>query len=417
MAQKANIKIDTIYYDKNWKAAQSPLFADYYRLTMYDANCPQAGYKTRDYYITGELQGEGTCLQLDAEDDEKTVWQGKVVTYFKSGKLSSERTYENGKLNGYTTSYFENGLVETKIPFLNGLKDGIALIFSKDGSRCKRMEYAKDQLKYDYYEMIDINGLHSKFYHNSNTIKWESPDESNIKHLHTNGEQMLYYKNNGLFVGLRLSKSQPKYYRVDVLLMNNSYEAIEFHPGLISSSLLSDKGDEIPSNPLSFDEYSKKIGIRAALSVLGSSLLGGINAIAESQEAARSTSKTTVNSNYGGASISAGVGAAVGSGGWAVGGGVGATAYAGESNTTISTESYNGYAAFQTKMAIQDRVNASNEELIANVASHIQDYLKSNTLQPGDTLSGFIMIPMKKKCSQLSVTVSINNAQYKYIWK
>ncbi len=421
IAQNAEIKIDTIYYDKHWKIAQSPLFADFYRLTMCDAKNPQAGYKVRDYFITGELQGEGMCSYLGVNDDTQTVWEGKVVTYFKNGKLSSERTYENGKLNGDAITYYENGLMETNVSYSNGQKNGVALIFSNDGAQCQRVEYANDHLKHDYYELINESGLYSKFYLSDNSIKWDSPAETDIKSLYVDGEQMFYYENNGLFVGLRLNQSQNitsgKHYRIDVLLINGSYDAIEFHPGMISSSLLSDKGDIIPSMPLSIDEYTKKLSVRAGLLGLTAGIVGGLVAESAAQEAAYSSSKTSINSNYGEASISGGIGAAVGNRGWAVGAGVGASACAGSSNSTITTESYNGYAAFQAKMAVGAQVDAFNAELATNAASQIQEYLKSNTLQPGDTLKGFVMIPMNKKGSQLSVVLNINNAQYKFTWR
>lgn len=56
-------RIDTTYYDKDWKGVSNRAFADFYRVAMYPDN---ALYKKQfqDYYITGELLStEGPNIQ------------------------------------------------------------------------------------------------------------------------------------------------------------------------------------------------------------------------------------------------------------------------------------------------------------------------------------------------------------------
>ena len=401
MAQKANIKIDTIYYDKNWKAAQSPLFADYYRLTMCDANCPQAGYKTRDYYITGELQGEGTCLQLDAEDDEKTVWQGKVVTYFKSGKLSSERTYENGKLNGYATSYFENGLVETKIPFSNDQINGLALFFTDDGATCKRVEYVNDSLKYDYYEVIDYKGNYSKYYHKDDKVKWESPATSEKQKAYSNGKVISYYENNGLTLAISPSTSLEygKYIKFSVSATHNSCESVDLKIANIDATFKYQEGAEakkpgVKVHILSALEYELKIARRQNAQKALANLANGMAAA----QAGYSAATTQVNSGYAGASTNG-------------------SAYVGASSSTVNTVSYDGYAAYQANMMANAQRQAMNKEMLAERVELVNAYLKEDTIFPGGCIDGYFLIPIKIKGASkyggdLRINFTINGANY-----
>jgi len=54
---KSVSKIDTIYYDAQGKGVPNKAFAAYMRL-IYKSDDPHYKNISRDYYITGELQGE-----------------------------------------------------------------------------------------------------------------------------------------------------------------------------------------------------------------------------------------------------------------------------------------------------------------------------------------------------------------------
>ena len=51
-------RLDTIYYNKNWKVTSNKAFANYYRLALYPADS-SAVKEFRTYYMSGELQGRG----------------------------------------------------------------------------------------------------------------------------------------------------------------------------------------------------------------------------------------------------------------------------------------------------------------------------------------------------------------------
>lgn len=106
----AQSKQDTLFYDKNWKGVESKSFASYYRILSGNANS-NYGKRFRDYYVTGELQAEGSYISIDKYDDSKSVMDGECTTYYKSGQIEVKRNMRNGSLEGEYTIYYENGLI------------------------------------------------------------------------------------------------------------------------------------------------------------------------------------------------------------------------------------------------------------------------------------------------------------------
>ena len=44
-----------------------------------------------------------------------------------------------------------------------------------------------------------------------------------------------------------------------------------------------------------------------------------------------------------------------------------------------------------------------------------EGYIKKNTINPGETITGYVLIE-RKKSKELCVTIKINGAEYKYNW-
>ena len=95
-------------------------------------------------------------------------------------------------------------------------------------------------------------------------------------------------------------------------------------------------------------------------------------------KAGYSASSTQTNSSYAGGSVSGAVGAAVGTNGAAVGAAVGATAYAGSVNTSSTTVSYNGAAAYQAQLIASDRIANYNEQLLNERQMKDEGYLETD---------------------------------------
>lgn len=127
--------LDTLYYDKDWKGVSNKAFASFYRvLDLSDKSTSKKHF--RDYYITGELQSEGGYISIDKADDNKSVFDGESINYYKSGKIKSRMFLVKGIRQGEFTEYYENGLVKTHVIMLNGKPDGILTQFNENGDKC-----------------------------------------------------------------------------------------------------------------------------------------------------------------------------------------------------------------------------------------------------------------------------------------
>lgn len=136
-------RLDTIYYNKNWKVCRNKAFANYYRLALYPVDTTMSK-EFRTYYMSGELQGEGTFVTLDKEDDAKSVFSGSIATYFKNGKPEELKTYKDGKLDNEYTSFYANGFVREHFFLNNGVKEGVMAAFTEDGRACTLTLYHDD---------------------------------------------------------------------------------------------------------------------------------------------------------------------------------------------------------------------------------------------------------------------------------
>ena len=111
----------------------------------------------KNYYETGILKSEGNRknFQLDS------LWR----FYNEEGRLTLEINYKNGKKNGYRITYNPTdiskehfvddvkqgysyildttGKIKMEIPFVNGLENGLAREFDKEGNIIQLIEYKK----------------------------------------------------------------------------------------------------------------------------------------------------------------------------------------------------------------------------------------------------------------------------------
>lgn len=145
-----SLQIDTVYYDKNWKAIPAKQFADYYSIVLMP-DSDSTLIKCRNYYISGELLSECDCTYFDKFDHKKTRWDGAGITYYKNGTIASHCMYKNGVL------------------------DGRYIKFDKENCKCKSIEYADGKPKNDYYEIFEQNGSYGKFRISDNKLIWEQP--------------------------------------------------------------------------------------------------------------------------------------------------------------------------------------------------------------------------------------------------
>lgn len=142
-------RIDTAYYNNLGQRVSSPVFADYYVLSIYPTDSTKLGI-FKDFYLSGELRKEGHFLTIDTLDDHRMILDGEIVSYFKNGNISGKSNYSAGVLDGEYLQYDKDGRLEMHTFYVDGKLSGIHKIYREDGS-CQIVEYYAGQPVHDYY--------------------------------------------------------------------------------------------------------------------------------------------------------------------------------------------------------------------------------------------------------------------------
>lgn len=405
-------KIDTIYYDKDWKGVSNRAFADFYRIAVYPSN---DNYKKqcRDYFISGELQGSGGFVSIDKFDDSKSVWDGECVTYFKNGKMASKMTWQNTKPNGEFCDFTEDGLIKKKGQLVNGDLDGLYTEFLENGAYVQA-EYINGKPKHEYYVMSNQNGQIVKIKYADNQPFWESPSVSERKTQYQDGTPWQYYVKNGLTIAQTntTTKDYGKWHRIDLIITNNSMLPIEFDPEKDITAYSVDKKEENTVLAVwSCDKYMKKVKTAQTWAAIGVGLAEGLSTM----NAGYSTSTTNSSAHYSGNSNSYGSASAYGSGGYAYGSYSGNSTYSGSAYGSSTTTTYDANAAYQTRVLSQQRMADFSDSQWNERNAKQMGYLKKNTINPGESIQGYVHI---NRISGVSVfiTININGAEYIYGW-
>lgn len=428
--------MDTLYYDRQWKGVELPSFATFYRIIQTNAS---DGFRKpfRDYYMTGGIQREGYYITIDKYDDSKSVMDGEIISYYKSGKTErvinytegvpdgefaeyyedgvkqKEGKYAKGELEGEYVEYYKDGLVHTHEYYREGRLNGIQTIFFSDdqlGNACMQMEYRNDTPLENYMIVSNQNGLYSKVRLDDNSVIYESPslDDKMVEYI--NGVAWHYYNYNGIMIGISVSavKDHGKYYRASLIVTNNTICPFDFDPTLITATLYGKKDKAEPLDVYSAEEYMKKVKRSNRRKIFAWGLVGALAVTAAGY------SESTTETSESGYVSSAGSASAFGSGGYAFGSYSSDTYYGGKSKTT--TTSYNGAAAYQAAVIESDRLAAYSNALLSEQAAKEAGYLKINTLYPGQSITGYINID-KKKGVNLVVDIDINGAVFSFPWE
>ena len=164
----------TEYFDEDWNRCQAKNAA-YYRLITYEApNKPKGIIK--DFYITGEKQGDFYAEYLDYDDENKNFFEGEANWYYKNGKLEKKCYYLNDKVNGPYIAYYEDGTVYCTATYENGTFVGSVITNYPNGSPQTIANYDSGVLKNNKFLQITEDGACFLVY-NENFVKnkesWE----------------------------------------------------------------------------------------------------------------------------------------------------------------------------------------------------------------------------------------------------
>ena len=426
-------RIDTLYYDDQWHGVENSTFANFIRYAYYAPENSNFKNKFKTFYASGELHSEGEFTMIDKYDDTKsqlgpcksyykdgqlqeeynvTNGNGTYILYYENGNKKQEANLKDGKYYGGVITYWDNGLIHTKGNYVDNGYDGIYYIFNENGNECAQYEYVNGEISKPYYTYITSSGTITKYNVKDNTIYLEQPSPSDKQTYHDKGTTWDYYNKNGLtlMVNGAVNRDYGKYITLSIVLSNNSNVPIVFNPALITA-YKEHKGKTTALKPMEASEYMSKVTNRQNWNIFFNALNENIAA----SKAGYSSSTTQTASVYGGQSVTGAVGAAVGTNGAAVGVGVSATDYIGYSATSSTTTSYNGAAAYQAQLIASNRIADYNSVLLNERNMKNENYLKITTINPKESICGYINIPYSKG-SSLNVNIVIDNIVYPFSW-
>ena len=251
-------RVDTIYYNKNWKVITNKAFASYYRYALYPVN-PAMAKEFKTYYIDGTLQSEGSFLELDKNDDANSKFTDTFVSYYKDGNVEEKKNFVDGKLNGEYSIYFNNGNINKHFLMSEGRRDGLSASFSEDGKICTLTPYVADQPD-GYYVVVDIDGNYSKYSLADKQPVLETPSPSEVVTEYKNGVAWPYYNKNGLIVGASntMVADIGGYRQIGLFIVNKSMINLDLDPNQIEIySVKKDKRRDFEK--ISAEEYNDKI--------------------------------------------------------------------------------------------------------------------------------------------------------------
>ena len=379
-------KIDTLYYSQDRKCSPHKAFASYYRVALYptDASLPK---QYRDYYITGEVMGNGNFIQIDAADDNKTLFDGECFSYFRSGKKEAVRNYKNGLLNGKFCTYQENGLVKSTGLFLDGKMTGLFTEFLEDGTFVQ-IEYKDGQPLQDLYVKGDSNGNLTKFRLSNNTPIWETPAVNERKDEYRDGDKWQVYFKNGVKVALTSSpvRDYGKWHRLDIEISNYTISPIEFDPDAsITANSTDIKKGTSELKVWSSEEYIKRVDRTQLFATIMMGIAEGL-ATADAGHSVSASKTYTYSSSSAVPTVS-----------------------------TTYTRTYNAGLAFQSRVLSAYRMADFSHRLAEVQEIKELGYLKKNTINPGESVSGYIHVK-RIKGQKVQFTIDIEGAKYVYDW-
>ncbi|MCD8298093.1 MAG: hypothetical protein LUC88_11025 [Prevotella sp.] len=391
----AQTKLDTLYYDKNWKNITTKAFATYYRV-MEKTSDTTSSKPYRGYYFTGELQADGNYITIDKDDDANSVFDGDYELFYKSGKPSEKGSWKNGKHEGEFTTYNEDGLIIKHLYYSDGELDGVCSEFNEDGTTCVQTEYSNGQPRYDYYVMSNKNGLCSKVSFSDGKPIYENPSPSDMQLEYINDLPWEIIDKNGISVGLTYFRD-PSFgftggYKASLIIVNNSMFPINIGSDNVSINYSSNKGKDMTLRVRSFSEFSQSVQSSNAWA----KTFAGIGEYMLTKNAGNSVSQTTTT--YAGTT---------GSG----------RNYSGAA--TSVTTSYDAAAAYQARITASNRIAAYGEALDADRKIREEGYLKRTTLHPGETIVGYVIGTKKSGWAYGTyiIDIEINGVTYTYNWE
>lgn len=387
--QLNSVLLDTVYFSSNWDKNSFPKVASYYRVVEKGDTYSIKKYK--DYYITGQIQGEGSVISI-GNNDSLSVFEGDQVTYFRNGRIESFRSFKNGKLDGDCYLYDENGLVKWKRGMKDGKADGLFTQFQSDGSYVQ-IDYKNGEYASPFYYYCDRMGRVSKLSVYDNSLYFTQLYRDSRKVYYRDGITWQYYENEGMTIAMTVSsvREYGRFYKVDVVLTNNTVAPILFNATDLTGKLYDSYEEAYTLKTWTVEEYMKRVNNRQAWAAVAVGLAEGMASAGAGYSTSNSYSTTYYNGNHYGSN------------------------YSGIANTYTTTTTYDAAAAYQARVLSNQRIDEFNRAQRYEYQEKNAGYIKLNTIYPGERVSGFVMLERKKGAS-LVVIINVAGIPYYFDW-
>ena len=138
VSENAVVVADTLFYGVNHQRVNSSDEAGYYRLLKVQGNGMAKEDVFQDFYMDGTLRAEGGYNFIDLNNDNNTVLNGEVTTYYVNGREKLRGKYVDGKRNGYFTLQMRDGGVAVVVYKQGRSVYDYFIITRQDGSQERR---------------------------------------------------------------------------------------------------------------------------------------------------------------------------------------------------------------------------------------------------------------------------------------
>ncbi len=400
--------LDTAYYDSNWKAS-SKTFATYYRIINIPSQVnPRKQY--RDYYITGELQGEGDYVTIDKQDDRNSIFDGDCISFYKTGKILEKGSWINSHKIGDFFEFYENTVVKTHCLYNNnGQIDGDYAFFEENGELSYLIHY-RNGIPDPFLTRFNQFGPQG---HYITTTMAYSPAIIKLSDMKTKilkGTKIYYYDLNGIYLSINIDavKHYGKYYGIGISLFNNTTTSFNFYPEQIVAKgvffkktgtteflddpYIADEDDVDFTYDDSkqkvknirvwkFNEYIKKVRSRQEWDKALVAMAEGL--------AASGSAYSTVNVN----STTSGPG--------------------GSYSTYSSAVIYDATASAIAKINAANNVATYTMSLERDMKTIYNNYLRATTLEPQTLIEGYVLLN-KDHPNIIDLSIPVNGMTYRF---
>ena len=208
-----------------------------------------------------------------------------------------------------------------------------------------------------------------------------------------------------------IQRSDGKYYTFDISISNGSNMTKVVKVKDFTATIIDKKGKESELEVLSNKEYQEKKKKRGNFRAIMKAM-GGASAAAGAGTSTSTTNASATANTYGSSNTRA---SAYGSGGWASGSSNTNFNASTNVNATSTTTSVDGAAVYAAQQNEERKLREFQAAQAAAKAKWNDAYIKSNTLDPLETMSGLLNVKFAKGV-EIIINVKVQDIDFVFVW-